>query len=136
NPAAPLLVSRYTLVSACQYGWSGEIDLVATDTSNTVWRVAHNHNGGTQCFYAESFAQISPDGKWALFSSYWDGTLGADTAFGCSTRIDTFLVDLTNTSPVSSSTSSSGTTSGTSSSGTTSGTGSTSGSTSTGTTGT
>jgi hypothetical protein len=59
-----------------------------------VWRFAHNHNGG--CYYGEGFAQISNDGNWALFSSYWDGTLGPDTAFGCQTRIDTFIIGLTN----------------------------------------
>src|SRR5207302_2166961 len=78
----------------CQYTWAAEIDAAAVDGSNTVWRFAHNHNGGNVCYYAESFAQISNDGHWALFSSYWDGTLGPDTAFGCSTRIDTFIVDL------------------------------------------
>ena len=94
NPSAPILISRYTIVTPCQYAWSGEIDAAAVDGTNTVWRFAHNHNGGNVCYYAESFAQISNDGHWALFSSYWDGKLGADTAFGCSTRIDTFIVDL------------------------------------------
>ena len=94
NPNAPILVSRFTLTSACQFAWTGEIVAAAVDGSNTVWRFAHNHNGGMSCYYADAFAQISNDGKWALFSSYWDGTLGPDTAFGCSTRIDTFIVDL------------------------------------------
>src|SRR5260370_22041820 len=92
NPSAPILVSRYTIVSPCKFAWTGEIDDAAVDGSNTVWRFAHNHSGG--CFYAESFAQISNDGHWALFSSTWDATLGPDTSFGCSTRIDTFIVDL------------------------------------------
>lgn len=94
NPKAPILISRYTIVTPCNFTWTGEILAAAVDGSNTVWRFAHNHNGGNVCYYAESFAQISNDGRWALFSSYWDGTLGADTAFGCSTRIDSFIVDL------------------------------------------
>ena len=94
NPNAPILISRYTIVTPCQYAWTGEIDAAAVDGSNIVWRFAHNHNGGNVCYYAESFAQISNDGRWALFSSYWDGALGSDTSFGCSTRIDTFIVDL------------------------------------------
>ena len=94
NPNAPILTSRYTIVTPCQYAWSSEINAVAVDGSNTVWRFAHNHAGGNVCYFAQAFAQISNDGHWALFSSYWDGTLGADTAFGCSTRIDTFIVDL------------------------------------------
>ena len=72
------------------------------DGSNTVWRFAHNHNTSS-CYYGESFAQISNDGKWALFSSTWDGTLGADTAFGCKTRIDTFIVELSATTNATSS---------------------------------
>src|SRR5207253_650313 len=94
NANAPILVSRYTIGSACQYAWTGEIDAAAVDGSNTVWRFAHNHNGGSVCYYAEAFAQISNDGKWALFSSYWDGGLGPDISFGCTTRIDTFIVEL------------------------------------------
>src|SRR5439155_10674794 len=95
NANAPILISRYGGSSSCyQYAWTGEIDAAAVDGSNTVWRFAHNHNAGFSCYYGQSFAQISNDGKWALFSSYWDGTLGADTSFGCSNRIDTFIVDL------------------------------------------
>jgi hypothetical protein len=91
NPDAPILASRY---GSCPFAWAGEIIAIAVDGSNTVWRFAHNHNGGNKCYYAQAFAQISNDGRWALFSSYWDGTLGADTSFGCSTRIDTFIVEL------------------------------------------
>jgi len=93
NPNAPILVSRYfSNASNCAFAWTGEIDAAAVDGSNTVWRFAHNHTGG--CYYGEGFAQISNDGNWALFSSYWEGTLGSDTSFGCSTRIDTFIVQL------------------------------------------
>jgi len=96
NPNAPILISRYGGSSCYQYAWTGEIDAAAVDGSNTVWRFAHSHNSG--CYYAEGFAQISNDGMWALFSSPWGGTLGSDTAFGCSNRIDTFIVDLTGSS--------------------------------------
>jgi hypothetical protein len=94
NPGAPILISRYSAVSPCKFAWSDEIVAAAVDGTNKVWRFAHNHNGGLVCFYGQSTAQISNDGKWALFSSYWDGTLGPDTSFGCNTRIDTFIVDL------------------------------------------
>jgi hypothetical protein len=95
NPNAPILSSRYTIVGSCQFAWAGEIDAAAVDGSNTVWRFAHNHTG-VNCYYGEGFAQISNDGNWALFSSPWDGTLGPDTSFGCTTRIDTFIVQLAN----------------------------------------
>jgi hypothetical protein len=95
NPNAPILFSRYYEGRpATASPWIGEIILAATDGSNTVWRFAHNHNGGGS-FYGQSFAQISNDGRWALFSSYWDGTLGSSGGdFGLSTRIDTFVVEL------------------------------------------
>lgn len=95
NPNAPILFSRYDTISpASSLPWTGEIILAATDGSNTVWRFAHNHNGGNS-FYGQAFAQISNDGRWALFSSYWDGTLGGSSGdFGLSTRLDTFVVQL------------------------------------------
>ena len=96
NTGAPVLQSRYTLTNPSPWlPWIGEIVAAATDGSNTVWRFAHNHNliGN---YYGEAFAQISNDGKWALFSSPWDGTLGTSAGgdFGLSTRIDTFVVRL------------------------------------------
>jgi hypothetical protein len=95
NPNAPILFSRYDVAAApSRLPWLGEIILAATDGSNTVWRFAHNHNGGNT-FYGQAFAQISNDGRWALFSSYWDGTLGGSNGdFGLPSRVDTFVVEL------------------------------------------
>jgi hypothetical protein len=97
NPNAPILDSRYLGDnSSCPFTWTGEIVLAATDGSNTVWRFAHNHNldGAPGCFPAEAFAQISNDGRWALFSSPWGGKLGAGNDVGCGVRLDTFIVEL------------------------------------------
>jgi hypothetical protein len=103
NPQAPVLSSRYNVnAPPGPLTWYGEIVAAATDGSNTVWRFAHNHNGGVNLsFFACSFAQISNDGRWAVFSSYWDGKLGTSGGdFGVGTRIDTFIVDLvTSASP-------------------------------------
>ena len=102
NAQAPVLFSRYNITAPPgPLTWYGEIIAAATDGSNTVWRFAHNHNGGLVGFAGQAFAQISNDGRWALFSSYWDGTLGAAAGdFGFSKRIDTFIVDLvTSASP-------------------------------------
>lgn len=95
----PLLSSRYNITTpATKPAWYGEIILAETTGSNVVRRFAHNHNGGNLAYYASSFAQISNDGKWAAFSSYWDGTLGTISGSlgfeGVSTRIDTFIVEL------------------------------------------
>ena len=102
NSNAPLFISRFIVVPPCQFAWSGELIAAAVDGSNTVWRFAHNH-ATASCYYGQGFAQISNDGRWALFSSYWDGGLGPDTSFGCSTRIDTFIVQLVVSSPSTSS---------------------------------
>ena len=95
NPNAPVLFSRYDVASPpAKLPWIGEIILAATDGSNTVWRFAHNHNAGNT-FYGQAFAKISNNGRWALFSSNWDGTLGGSNGdFGLSTRLDTFIVEL------------------------------------------
>jgi hypothetical protein len=96
NPNAPVLSSRYnSSTPPTPVTWYGEIVAAATDGSNTVWRFAHNHNGGLIGYFACAFAQISNDGHWAIFSSYWDGTLGASNGdFSIGTRIDTFIVEL------------------------------------------
>jgi Concanavalin A-like lectin/glucanases superfamily/Bacterial Ig domain len=98
NPNAPVLFSRYTnSIPSPWLTWIGEIMMAATDGSNTVWRFAHNHNGAwTAGYYTQAFAQVSNDGNWALFSSWWDGTLGVSSGgdFGVATRIDTFIVEL------------------------------------------
>lgn len=96
NPKAPVLSSRYTVYTPPgPVTWYGEIIAAATDGSNTVWRFAHNHNGVFDGYIADASAQISNDGRWAVFSSYWDGSLGASNGdFGLPTRVDTFVVEL------------------------------------------
>jgi hypothetical protein len=96
NPHAPVLFSRYNISTPPRpLPWYGEIIAAATDGSNRVWRFAHNHNGGLVNWVGQAFAQISNDGRWALFSSPWDGTLGGAAGdFGYPTRLDTFIVEL------------------------------------------
>jgi hypothetical protein len=96
NPQAPVLFSRYNISTPPRpVPWYGEIIAAATDGSNRVWRFAHNHNGGLVNWVGQSFAQISNDGRWALFSSPWDGKLGSAAGdFGYPTRLDTFIVEL------------------------------------------
>ena len=97
NPNAPVLSSRYNVnPPPGPLTWYGEIIAAATDGSNTVWRFAHNHNGNMNAgYFTSAFAQISNDGRWALFTSHWDGTLGSSNGdFGTGHRIDTFIVEL------------------------------------------
>ena len=83
-----------TTSPASKLPWIGEIVLAAPTYLIGCGVLPHNHNGGNT-FYGQAFAQISNDGRWALFSSYWDGTFGGSNGdFGLSTRVDTFIVEL------------------------------------------
>jgi hypothetical protein len=93
NANAPVFQSRY--ISGCNYTWSSEIIALATDNSNTVYRFAHNYNGCPGSYYSQAFAQVSNDGMFVLFSSWWGGNLGGGSGFDCSSgRIDTFILKL------------------------------------------
>lgn len=100
--AVPFISStyRYGNNPAPWRAWDDEI--IAVDTTNgTVYRFAHHRsNSGsdsdpaTPYFWAEPIANISPDGRWVLFTSNWEKTLGTDAAEGGS-RQDVFVVGLT-----------------------------------------
>jgi hypothetical protein len=93
NANAPIIQSRY--ISGCNYTWSDEIIGISTDNSNTVYRFAHNYNGCPGSYYSQAFAQVSNDGMFVLFSSWWGGQLGGGSGFDCSSgRIDTFILKL------------------------------------------
>ena len=80
-------------------------EIIAIDTTNgaggTVWRFAHHRsaigsdsNAAQPYFWYEPIANISPDGKWVIFTSNWEKTLGADSSEGTA-RQDVFVVGLT-----------------------------------------
>lgn len=98
NPDAPAIASRYTTtVPDFPKIWADEIIGVAVDGSNTVYRFAHNYAAYLKIgYYGSAFAQVSNDGRRALFSSPWGGTLGdsPNSDFGSPQRIDTFIVEL------------------------------------------
>jgi hypothetical protein len=82
--------------------WDDEI--IALEMVNggtgTVWRFAHHRSDvGSDAdptapyFWYEPIANVSPDGKWVLFTSNWEKTLGRDAAEGTA-RQDVFLVQL------------------------------------------
>jgi hypothetical protein len=100
NPATnPLLVERLP--------WEREVVCVATSGPPRVWRFAHHHATGAcnasaksgSCFNSLAIGNISQDGKFFLFSSDWDWTLGAEPNNpGCPAsgrcRADAFIVEL------------------------------------------
>jgi hypothetical protein len=89
--------------------YDNEIVGIKTSTPGTVWRFAHHQStrmsGGNRAvgYFDYSFGQVSPNGRYFLFSSNWGLTLhhstGADpnTGANCAPncyRIDTFVVRL------------------------------------------
>ena len=89
--------------------WDDELLGVATDGSNKVWRFAHMHSYRTGFYWTTPFSHVSPDGKYALFTSNWGGTLGTASdnqgSFNGSPldqkRVDVFLVELNQLYPAS-----------------------------------
>jgi hypothetical protein len=90
----PVLSSLYRyFASGCPTpppwrAWDDELVAIQTDTSSgsRVWRFAHHRSSvvrddgqlGTYFWY-QPHANVSPDGRWALFTSNWEKTLGLAT---------------------------------------------------------
>ena len=89
--------------------WDDEIVAMQTDAAPaaaTVWRfaqhrsdISYDGNPNQLYFWYLPRATISPDGRWALFTSNWEKTLGStvgsDMEPGGLHRNDVFIVDLT-----------------------------------------
>ncbi len=84
--------------------WDDEIIAVATDVpagrSATVWRFAHHRSDVTSdsdptglYFWYEPIVNVAPNGRWAIFTSNWEKTLGLDPVDGMH-REDVFLIAL------------------------------------------
>jgi hypothetical protein len=84
--------------------WDDEIVAVDPNAGDArVWRVAHHRSdvrhdqdGGRIAFWYTPRPNVSPDGRWVLFTSNWEKTLGSDPAGdpGTAARQDVFLVRL------------------------------------------
>ena len=83
--------------------WDDEIVAIETGGGGTVWRFAHHRSditadlpGDGTYFWYQPHANVSPDGRWALFTSNWEKSLGvaAVTEPDGIHRTDVFLVAL------------------------------------------
>jgi hypothetical protein len=94
---------RYGDNTAPWRAWDEEI--MAIDTAGgiggIVWRFAHHRslvasddNPTAPYFWYQPIANVSPDGRWVLFTSNWEKTLGKDAAEP-TFRQDVFIVALT-----------------------------------------
>jgi len=77
---------------------SGEIAAIATDGSNQVWRYAYSRSFLDNNWYSYPRGNVSPDGRYYMFNSNWDETLGLNES--SQPRVDIFIVELS-TAPFS-----------------------------------
>ena len=105
---------RYGANSSGWRAWDDEIVAVQTDVpaseGATVWRLAHHRSDVANdtdpsriYFWYTPRPNVSPDGRWVLFTSNWEKTLGRDPAgeSGGAYRQDVFLVAPRNASGAS-----------------------------------
>lgn len=98
---------RYGANTTGWRAWDDEIVAVQTDlegnTGAQVWRLAHHRSDvqddgdpGRMSFWYTPRPNVSPDGRWVLFTSNWEKTLGADVGgdSGGRARQDVFLLAL------------------------------------------
>ena len=87
--------------------WDDEIVAIQTDAAagseSTVWRFAHHRSdvrydgdATRTAFWYQPHPNISQDGRWVLFTSNWEKTLGTDAVpeAGTAARQDVFLLQL------------------------------------------
>jgi hypothetical protein len=87
----PVCLAVYRADNLVQRAWDGEIVCVETDgVASTVWRFAH-HRSQYLSFWDSPRANVSQDGRFALFASNWELTLGIGP-YG--PREDAFIVRL------------------------------------------
>ena len=97
---------RYGANTTPWRAWDEEITAVQTDAAGSgalVWRFAHHRSAVADdldpsriSFWYTPRVNVSPDGRWALFTSNWEKTLGTDPGGepGGTARQDVFLVEL------------------------------------------
>jgi putative Ig domain-containing protein len=99
---------RYGTDTTAARAWDDEIVAVQTDApagaDATVWRFAHHRSDvrndldpARSSFWYMPRPNVSPDGRWVLFTSNWEKTLGVDPTgdVGSGARQDVFLLKLT-----------------------------------------
>lgn len=94
---------RYGANSVEWRAWDDEILAIPTDGGADVWRLAHHRSDvrrdgapAQTSFWYTPRPNVSPDGRWVLFTSNWEKTLGTDpkAQAGEQARQDVFLLQL------------------------------------------
>lgn len=90
---APVFVSIDPRPKAEWEVWDGEIIALSTEPGERkVWRFAHHRSRYAGYFWDEARGNVSPDGRYFLFTSNWEGTLGY--SHENRPREDVFLLEL------------------------------------------
>lgn len=85
TPGTPLLVTG---------PWENEIDCAETDGKQSrVWRFAHTYSTAKNGFWSQPRGNVSPDGRYFIFTSDWQDQLGKQPD-GAHYRTDVFVVEL------------------------------------------
>ncbi len=101
---------RFGANTAAWRAWDDEIVAIQTDAPGgadpTIWRFAHHRSNvaydgdpSRVAFWYQPHPNVSQDGRWVLFTSNWEKTLGTDAApeAGTAARQDVFLLQLAQT---------------------------------------
>jgi hypothetical protein len=92
----PIVGSHYRQVKDASAPWRAlddEIIAVATDGSGAVWRFAHHRSITDGDIWDTPRGNVSQDGRWYVFTSNWERTLGWDP-YDNHYRQDIFIVEL------------------------------------------
>jgi hypothetical protein len=74
--------------------WENEIDCAETDgKASKVWRFAHTYSTAKNGFWSTPRGNVSPDGRFFMFTSDWEDQLGK-LPIGDKYRTDVFVVEL------------------------------------------
>ena len=95
DAAAPVFVSiaRHADAKNPLQPWDDEIVAISTDPKHpAVWRFAHHRSRYAGYFWDDPRGNVSPDGRYFLFTSNWENTLG--TSPDNKPRQDVFIVEL------------------------------------------
>jgi hypothetical protein len=88
----PVCMEAYRSDDLVQRAWDGEIICIETDgLASTVWRFAQ-HRSHYVSFWDTPRANLSQDGRFVLFTSNWEQTLGLQP--DGTLRDDAFIVEL------------------------------------------
>jgi hypothetical protein len=106
NVLVPVITGtyRYGINTVPWRAWDDEIIAIETGappgTGARVWRFAHHRsdvrhdaNPAGLEFWYQPRPNVSPDGRWVIFTSNWEKTLGTDPRIGTH-REDVFLIQL------------------------------------------